>query len=206
MRISYTSSTALLCGLLMAAIEPASGQMLTKPANSDAFDASAGNDTLQLYYSTPGMLRDVPSDMAYGFLFSKERDLIASAAMLIHSAIEPIPRLHLRVGPQAYAALLNNGNTDVFAIAAGASASFDLIRSMGITAFGNAFYGPGVLMFGDASRMYDFSAGGTVRFAKRLYGMAGYRWLRFSLTAAPSERVQNEVFVGLRWVPGGGGP
>ncbi len=193
----------MLLGLVAAmAGSSAYAQMISRPQGTNAFDASAGNDTLQLYYATPSPLGAVNGDMDYGILLSKERDFIASAALLVNTGIRPIPRLHLQVGPQVYAAMLKNGNTDVFAISAGATASIDLIRSLGVTAFGSAFYAPGVLLFGDANRFYSFSAGATVRFVPSLYGMAGYRWMRFSLTAAPSERVQNEVFVGLRWVPG----
>jgi len=199
-------SQVLLCACLLGSSSQVFAQLIARPSTGTAVDASAGNDTLQLYYDTPAPMRDVPSDLDYGLLLSKERDVIASAAFMIHSAIQPLPRLSLRVGPQAYLAKLDSGNTDLLALAAGASASFDLIRSLGIVVFGDAFYAPGVLLFGDANRMSDFSAGASVRFAPRLYGTAGYRWLRFSLTKAPSERVQNELFVGLRWVPNGGGP
>jgi len=196
----------LLCACLLGSTTQALAQLITRPTTGTAIDASAGNDTLQVYYDTPSPLGDVPSDLDYGLLLSKERDIIGSAAFMIHSAIQPLPRLRLRVGPQAYIAKLNSGDTDLVAVSAGASVSYDLIRRLGIVAFGDAFYAPGVLLFGDASRMHDFSAGAAVRFAPRLYGMAGYRWLRFSLNKAPSERVQNELFVGLRWVPNGGGP
>lgn len=179
-------------------------QLLARPAGaSSAIDASAGNDTLQFYYNTPSPLNALSGDLDYGFLVSTERDIVGSAALLFSTGISPIPGLRLQVGPQAYAAKLNNGNSDVFAISAGATASFDLIRSLGVTAFGSAFYAPSVLIFGPSSKMYNFSVGATVRFIPSLYGMAGYRWMHFQLNNnIPSEDVQNEIFVGLRWVPG----
>jgi hypothetical protein len=39
---------------------------------------------------------------------------------------------------------------------------------------------------------------GEVRFTRKLSGLAGYRWLKFTLVYEPDVRVQNEVFAGLR--------
>jgi hypothetical protein len=35
--------------------------------------------------------------------------------------------------------------------------------------------------------------------ASRLTGLAGYRWLKFTLVNEPDEKVSNELFAGLRW-------
>jgi hypothetical protein len=45
----------------------------------------------------------------------------------------------------------------------------------------------------------DFTAGVELRFASRLTGMAGYRWMKFTLVNQPDIKVTNELFAGLRW-------
>lgn len=85
------------------------------------------------------------------------------------------------------------------AVALGANVRYELIRRIGLAAFGSSFYSPGVLTFGSAHNLYDFTAGGEVQFASRLTGLAGYRWLKFTLVNEPDEKVANELFAGLRW-------
>ena len=122
---------------------------------------------------------------------------------MFHTDLNIVPGLQIGVGPQGYLALLNALNkTDVFAVAFGVDARYPLPfleRHWGIAAFGSAFYSPGVLTFGNAANVYDFTAGAEVRFTPRLAGRAGYRWLKFTLIGEPEDRVQNELFVGLRW-------
>jgi hypothetical protein len=166
-----------------------------------AVDATIGNSVLQLRYLTEApSLTGSSSDLDYGLLLTEDNDLIASAALMFDTDLEQVPRLSFRIGPQAYLArLVTQQKTDVFALAAGANARYEIIRRLGFAAVGSAFYSPGVLTFGSAHNLYDFTAGVELRFASRLTGMAGYRWLKVTLVNQPDIRVQNEVFAGLRW-------
>ncbi|HTX04775.1 MAG TPA: YfaZ family outer membrane protein [Steroidobacteraceae bacterium] len=169
-----------------------------------AVEAMGGNSALQLRYLAPSpwAVAGARSDLDYGFLFSQDRDIIGTAALMFHTDLNVIPGLTINIGPQGYLAALNALNkTDVFAVAFGADARYPLpfLTRWGIAAFGSAFYSPGVLTFGNAQNVYDFTAGGEVRFTSRLAGRAGYRWLKFTLVGEPDDRVQNELFVGLRW-------
>lgn len=187
----------LIAGGAVHAQEPRSNHTTT------AVEAMGGNSVVQLRYLAPSpwaVTGEGRSDLDYGFLLSENRDIIASAALMFHTNLDILPGLKIDVGPQGYLSLLSGINkTDVFAVAFGASARYPLLPRWGIAAFGSAFYSPGVLTFGSAHNLYDFTAGAEVKFTQRLTGLAGYRWLKFTIVAAPDLRVQNEVFAGLRW-------
>lgn len=191
--------TAMLCLLLLAPAAALHAQE-PRPVRADLVQATAGNSVLQLRYLTPSPLAGTRSDLDYGFLLSEGRDIIASTALMFHTDIRPIPHLALEVGPQGYLALLSaQQKTDVMAVAIGASARYEILRRWGVAAFGSGFYSPGVLTFGSAHNLYDFTAGGEISFTPRLTGQAGYRWLKFTTVGEPDVRVQNEVFAGLSW-------
>jgi hypothetical protein len=191
---------AILGFLLLIPAAVLHAQEPRPPGAASYVEAAAGNSVLQLRYLTPSTLMGTRSDLDYGFFFTENRDIIGSAALMFHTNLHPIPRLTLEVGPQGYLALLAaQQKTDVFAVAMGASARYELIPRWGIAAFGSGFYSPGVLTFGSAHNLYDFTAGAEVRFMPRLTGLGGYRWLKFTTVGEPDVRVENEVFVGLKW-------
>lgn len=173
------------------------------PLESDtatAVDATVGNQVLQLRYLGRSPWPQLDGNLDYGVLLTENREFVASAAFMFDTNFVPLSRLRLQIGPQANLAWLATGSkTDVFALAVGASARYDLIRRLGLSAFGSAFYSPGVLTFGQAHNMYDFTAGAEVHLASRLYGMAGYRWFKFTLVNQPDEKLVNELFAGVRW-------
>lgn len=187
----------LLAGSALHAQEP-------RPTDTAAeVEAMGGNNVLQLRYLAPSPWEVTGrgrSDLDYGFLLSEKRDIIASTALMFHTNFNLASGLRIDVGPQGYLALLNAANkTDVFAVAFGADARYVIFQDWGLAAFGSAFYSPGVLTFGSAHNLYDFTLGAEVQFTSRLGGLAGYRWLKFTLVNEPDVRVQNEIFVGLRW-------
>ena len=188
--------------LALAAAGPIWAQEPPPRGAGPAIDATIGNQVLQLRYLAPSPItHQATSDLDYGVLLSENREFVGSAALLFNTNLDLVPGLRLQVGPQAYLALLNEPKkTDLFALAFGASARYDLIPRLGLAVFGAGYYSPGVLTFGNAHNLYDFQAGGEVRFTSRLYGLAGYRWFKFTLTDEPDDRVANEVFAGFRWV------
>jgi YfaZ precursor len=175
-----------------------------RPADTNtAVEITGGNNALQLRYLAPSPWEATGrgrSDLDYGFLLSEKPDIIASTALMFHTNLNMVPRLTIDVGPQGYMAFLaGQHKTDVFAIAFGVSARYVLLPQWGIAAFGSAFYSPGVLTFGSAHNLYDFTAGAEIQFESKLTGLAGYRWLKFTAIDESDLRVQNELYVGLRW-------
>lgn len=200
MRVYMTSIGGLgICSLLLAA-GAATAQEPRPPDTSSAVDATIGNSILQVRYLSESPIGPARTDLDYGLLLSENNDIIASVAMMFDTDLVQVPRLRFRIGPQAYLARLRAPTkTDFFALAGGANARYELIERLGLAVFGSGFYSPGVLTFGSAHNLYDFTAGAEIRFTSRLVGMAGYRWLKVTVVNAPSIRVQNEVFAGLRW-------
>lgn len=186
--------------ILMLAAGAAPAQEPRPSDSARAVEATVGNTILQVRYFTESPLGPAKSDLDFGILLSENNDFIGSAALMFDTDLGQVPRLRFQIGPQAYLTrLVAQRKTDVFALAAGANARYELIPRLGVAAFGSAFYSPGVLTFGSAHNLYDFSAGAEIRFASRLTGMAGYRWLKFTLVNQPDIKVQNELFAGIRW-------
>ena len=194
-------SVAVAGSLVLFSCASLHAQEQRPPGDSTAVEATVGNSVLQLRYLAPSPF-SFRSDLDYGFLLSEDRDIIASAALMVPIDIHIAPRLTFEVGPQGYLADLNAvQKTDVFAIAPGANVRYEFVHRWGLAAFGSAFYSPGVLTFGNADNLYDFTAGGEMRFTRSLTGLAGYRWLKFTTVGEPNVRVGNELFAGLRWYP-----
>jgi len=188
-------------GLILAA----AGQQLQaqepRPLGTErAVEAAFGNNALQVRYLSPAPFDQIKSSLDYGVLLTEDREFVGSAALMFDTDLNVVPRLRVELGPQGYLArLAAQQKTDVFAIAFGANARYDVVPTLRISAVGSAFYSPGVLTFGSAHNLYDFTAGGEIGFTPRLTGLAGYRWFKFTLVGEPDERVQNEIFAGLRW-------
>ena len=188
-------TTALLSG-----VRPAVSQTPLASDDERAVDATAGNQVLQLRYLGGSPVKDINGSLDYGLLLTENREFVASTALMFDTDIVPLSRLRLQLGPQAELAWLATGSkTDVFALSVGASARYELIRRLGLSAFGSAFYSPGVLTFGPAHNLYDFTAGAEIRLAGRLFALGGYRWFKFTLVNEPDERLVNELFAGVRW-------
>jgi hypothetical protein len=191
-----------IAGLLLLVSLAAHAQEPRPPGTNTSLQLMGGNHALQLRYLAPSGYSQVSNaDLDYGFLLSENRDIVASSALMFHTDLHILPRLTIDVGPQGYLALLSDvRKTDVFAVALGADARYGIVPRWHVSLFGSAFYSPGVLTFGSADDLYDFTAGAQMRFTRRLAGMAGYRWLDFTTSGEPSVWVQNEVFVGLSWM------
>jgi hypothetical protein len=185
---------------LSSGVRPAVSQTPLGSNDERAVDATAGNQVLQLRYLGGSPVKDINGSLDYGLLLTENREFVASAAWMFDTDIVPLSRLRLQMGPQADLAWLATGSkTDVFALSVGASARYELIRRLGLSAFGSAFYSPGVLTFGPAHNLYDFTAGAEIRLAGRLFALGGYRWFKFTLVNEPDERLANELFAGVRW-------
>ena len=163
-------------------------------------EASFSNDTLQLRYLGSGRVTGIEgSRMAGTFFLSEQRDVVLSGALLFPAEIDVgIGALSILVGPQAYAALLEDENSDVMSLALGTELRLLLNRRLGLAVSGQAFYAPDILTFGSADSLTDLSARVEVNFAPRLTAFGGMRWFEFDLTDGAGERtLQEEVFVGV---------
>lgn len=193
-------SMVVICGLLLVGTGGARAQQPRPPDTKSTVDATIGNSILQVRYLSESPIGPARTDLDYGLLLSEDNDIIGSMAMMFDTNLDIVPRLRFRIGPQAYLARLTAPTkTDFFALSGGANASYELVERPGISVFGSAFYSPGVLTFGSAHNLYDFTAGAEIKFTSRLSGMAGYRWLKVTVVSEPDIRVQNEVFAGLMW-------
>jgi YfaZ precursor len=196
-----TQGFAILLTLILSiAGLPAASQTPLASSTESALDATVGNQVLQLRYLAKSPFADIGSSLDYGALLTESREFMASAALLFDTDIVPVSRLRFQIGPQLNLAWLDAPQkTDVFALAVGAAARYEILRRIGLSAFGSAYYSPGVLTFGSAHNMYDFTAGAEARLAGRLYLLGGYRWLKFTLVNQPDKKVANELFGGIRW-------
>jgi hypothetical protein len=163
-----------------------------------SLELALSNETAQVRYDTPADTGGRDSRMFYGLFLSEERDVVGSAALLLDSDLKIGP-FDVRFGPQAYAALLDDENEDVFALALGLEARLNLVPSRSIAIVGSAWYSPDVVTFGSADNLTDFMARAEMRLNERLLGFAGYRWFELDLLERQERRLQNEIFAGVRW-------
>lgn len=182
---------------LIAVSGAALGQEGRAPRGSSA-EIALSNDTLQLRYLSSGQLVGVERSRFSGtFFLSEDRDIVLSAGLLFPAELN-LGRLNILFGPQVYAALLEEENSDVMTISVGTEARFELIRRMGLAISGQAFYAPDILTFGSADNLTDLSARVELRVAPRLIAFGGMRWFEFDLTEGGGERtLQEELFAGF---------
>ena len=161
-------------------------------------ELALSNDTLQLRYIGSGGKVGVEGSQFIGGMFlGEERDFVLNGGLLFPAPLG-INRLQLKVGPQAYAALLRDENDDVMALTIGLEARFFIDPSRGLAVSGQAFYSPDILTFGSADNLTDLSARVEYEPTEQIQVFAGYRWFEFDLTEGQGTRtLQQEAFVGL---------
>ena len=163
-------------------------------------EIALSNDTLQMRYLGSGSATGVErSKIAGTFFLSEQRDIVLCGALLIPADIDVgIGALSILIGPQAYAALLEDENSDVMSLTLGAALRLLVNRSLGLALSGQAFYGPDILTFGSADSLTDLSARVEMNVAPRLMAFGGMRWFEFDLTEGGGTRtLQEELFVGV---------
>ncbi|HET9396915.1 MAG TPA: hypothetical protein VFO36_12785, partial [Nitrospiraceae bacterium] len=107
--------------LVLTAYTPVQAQQpaATSPAGRSV-ELAVSDEALQLrYLSDANVIGKEDSDLNYGLLLTEERDVVASATLLLDKDVRLMPRLSIQFGPQAYIALLSEENEDVFALAFG---------------------------------------------------------------------------------------
>jgi hypothetical protein len=185
-----------LLGLLLVFVS-ASLQAQTSD-DPPALELALSDETLQLRYDGPTNLMGTDSRAAYGLFLSESRDLVATGGVMVDSDLA-LGAFDLNFGPQAYAALLDEENEDVFALAIGVEVRLNIARDRGLAIAGHAFYSPDVLTFGSADNLRDFMVRAEIQLNERLLGFAGYRWFELDLLERQEQTLQNELFAGVRW-------
>lgn len=193
-------AAALLAGA--AAALPVSAQSLY--SDRAVGEMSLSNDTLQLRYRDAG--RNVEagegSRASAALFLSESRDLVFFGDLLFPGDLG-IDRFQLLFGPRAYAALLQDEDTDVLSLSLGAEARFALSPDGRLAVAAQAFYAPDILTFGTADSLTDLSARVELEVQPRLTLHAGMRWFEFELIDAIDGRdertLQEELFGGVSW-------
>jgi hypothetical protein len=164
--------------------------------NTKVAEVALSNKALQLRYISNGSMLGVRDSRFSGtFFLSEDRDFVLSTGMVFPVGYD-FGRLSVLVGPQLYAAYLNNKN-DVMALSFGADLRFVLNRKYDFAVSGQAYYAPDILTFGSANSVSDLSARAEVALAKQFQLFGGMRWFRFDLTQGGRRDVQKELFFGL---------
>jgi hypothetical protein len=163
-------------------------------------ELALSNDTLDLRYIGGGGDVGVSraSQFTGAFFLSEDRDIVLSFGLLFPAF--QAGRLTLAAGPQAYAALLDEDNSDVLSITVGAQARFAILEKTkwGLAVSGRAFYGPDILTFGTADNLTDLSARVELQVDEDIMLFAGMRWFEFDLIEGGGEQtLQEEIFVGV---------
>jgi YfaZ precursor len=183
---------------LLVGVEHAHAQSLMD--DRPRAEMALSDDTLQLRYIDNGANIDVGrgSRVSGGFFLSESRDIVLSGDVLFPAQLD-LDRLQILFGPRAYAALLEDENTDVFAVSLGAELRYELDRNSGLALAGQAFYAPDILTFGSANNLTDLSARLEIRLQPRLTVFGGMRWFEFDLTEGGERTLQEELFAGVGW-------
>jgi hypothetical protein len=169
-------------------------------ADRPAAEIALSDQTLQLRYLTGGDSVNVDdAALTYGVFLSEARDVVLSADLQFPTDFNLGRRLAITLGPQVYAALLEEENNDVVALAVGAQARYAIAPDRDLALVGRAYYSPDILTFGSADNLIDLEARLEMRLAKRLTGFAGFRWFEMDLLMRQDRDLQNEPFAGIRW-------
>ena len=191
----FSWSVPLFC--FMVAVLPHEA----KAQRSQFGEISVSEESVQLRYVRP---MSQPNDnieegqLGFGLFFNEERDIVASANYYVDASALRINRLSVLIGPVAYAALLSEENTDVFALALGAEVRYRLLRDPQVTIVGQAVYAPDILTFGSADNVWDVVGRAEVPITDRVTGFAGFRLFEIDLVQGKTE-LEESVHIGLRY-------
>lgn len=162
-------------------------------------EAALSDETAQVRYRSPSDLGGQPnSEVSYAVFLSEDRDVVGSAALLFGTDLN-LGGFQVQLGPQAYAALLEEENNDVFALSLGAQLRYELVPSRSIALLGSAFWSPDILTFGSADNLTDFMVRAEMRLASQVIGFVGFRWFTLDLLMREDRDLQNELFAGINW-------
>lgn len=188
--------TAVLASCMLACLASGAAQAQEeRPANGELM---LTDESLQLTYVTGSEGIGVDNgELQFGGFLNEQRDIVASAALLVDANRLRYERFEVSLGAKSYAALLGDADEDIFAIAVGGEARFELLRRSNVELVGRGWYAPDILTFGTGDRMYDVSAHIELPLTNHVTGLAGYRY--FKTNGIIDDTVlENSVFLGIR--------
>lgn len=168
----------------------------------DSFgEIALSDESIQLRYLRLQDRSDIgnaPGELGFGLFWTENRDFVASSNYFVEASRLRFNRLTLMAGPVAYAAMLNTENTDVFALALGAEARFELLRRQELDIVGRAAYAPDILTFGSADQLWDVTARAELPLTDRIIGFGGYRLFEIDLLQGTNE-LEESIHLGIRY-------
>jgi hypothetical protein len=183
--------------LLLVSTRPAFAQQQAQPQDHRMAEIALSDETLQLRYADTGDWLNVEGTRLSGsFFLSEDRDVVLGVAAQFPTRLDLGP-VSFTFGPQLYAALLDDENSDIMAVSIGTEMRVDLIPSMDLAITGQAYYAPDVLTFGSADNITDLSARLEVGLAENLILFGGVRLFEFDLVEGGTSKLQDEVFAGF---------
>ena len=159
------------------------------------------DESVQLRYLRPET--DAPvgneeGELGFGLFLNEARDIVATGHYYFEADRLRFNKLSFKLGPVAYAALLNEQNTDVFSIAIGAEIRFRFLERQELDIVGRAAYAPDVLTFGSADKLWDVTGRVEIPLTDRVIGFGGYRLLEIDLLGG-REELEESLIAGVRY-------
>jgi hypothetical protein len=187
-------------GILAVAFSSGVGAQESRQTGASG-EIAVSEESVQLRYERPRMQPGnniEAGQLGFGLFLNEDRDIVASANYYVEATRLRMNRLNILVGPVAYAALLSEENTDVFALGLGAEARYQLLRNPEVTIVGRAVYAPDILTFGSADNVWDVIARAEIPITNRVTGFGGFRLFEIDLVEGKTE-LEESIHFGLRY-------
>lgn len=165
-------------------------------------EIALSDESVQLRYLRPETDMPVGSneagELGFGLFLSEARDIVATGHYYFEADRLRFNKLSFKVGPVAYAAMLNTENTDVFSLALGAEIRLRFLERQELDIVGRAAYAPDVLTFGSADKLWDVTARVELPLTDRVVGFGGYRLFEVDLLGGTQE-LEESLILGVRY-------
>ena len=164
-------------------------------------EVALSDESVQLRYlrtETAAPVGSEPGELGFGLFLQESRDLVASAHYFFEADRLRFNKLSFKLGPVAYAAMLDPENTDVFAMGLGVEVRFQFLSRQELDLVGRASYAPDILTFGSADKVWDVTARVELPMTDRVIGFAGYRLFEFDILGGTRE-LEESIIVGARY-------
>jgi hypothetical protein len=196
----YFSASFLLFGLIAIAFSSGASAQEARQTSASG-EIAVSEESVQLRYQRPRVQPGSnieAGQLGFGLFLNEERDIVASANYYVEASRLRMNRLNILVGPVAYAAMLSDENTDVFALGLGAEARYQLLRNPEVNIVGRAVYAPDILTFGSADNVWDVTARAEIPITDRVTGLGGFRLFEINLVEGKTE-LEESIHFGLRY-------
>lgn len=151
------------------------------------------------YFRDSSVINIADGRINVGFLFNEKRDNVFSGGIVLDSRLSWLPGASLSFGGRLYAGLLAIENADVFGLAPGVEAAYELpVRQFPLQLEASFYYAPDIISFGQSDRIFDWHVRAGIKLRESIVGFVGLRYLEFD-TRPGDRKLDNRVHVGVRW-------